>query len=133
MEALSLRQATERLLWLVLEDATTMVAGGDPRMADALYDAFFSREVTNRFYRGLADISVAPAVNDLAKLETARFLTAEGAGRSRRYGAGRRLPVQIGESAGVPSAFDRDAPLGSQRDSIPAALAERAKRGVLGW
>ena len=49
-------------------------------MAHALYDAFFGREVTNRFYRSLADVSVATAVNDLAKLESRGLLKAVGAG-----------------------------------------------------
>jgi hypothetical protein len=101
-------------------------------MAHALYDAFFGREVTNRFYRNLADVSVATAVNDLARLESNGLLTALGAGRSRRYIAGRRLAGQIAESAGVSSAADGDAPLESQRDAIIVALAERAKKGGLG-
>ncbi|MHB8867624.1 MAG: Fic family protein [Thermoleophilia bacterium] len=132
VEALSLRQATERILWLALDDATKAVAGSGGRMAHALYDAFFGREVTNRFYRSLADVSVATAVNDLARLESNGLLTALGAGRSRRYVAGSRLAGQIAESAGVSSAVDDEAPLESQRDAIIVALAERAKRGGLG-
>jgi Fic family protein len=129
VEALSLRQATERILWPALDDATKSMAGGDGRMAHALYDAFFGREVTNRFYRSLADVSVATAVNDLAKLESSGLLRALGAGRSRRYIAGSRLAGQIAESAGVSSVLDDEAPLESQRDAIIVALAERAKQG----
>jgi Fic family protein len=132
VEALSLRQATERILWFALDDATKAVAGGDDRMAHALYDAFFGREVTNRFYRNLADVSVATAVNDLAKLESSGLLRALGAGRSRRYVAGSRLIGQIAESAGVSSVVDDEAPLESQRAAIIVALAERAKQGALG-
>jgi Fic family protein len=119
VEALSLRQATERILWLALDDATNAVAGGDGRMAHALYDAFFGREVTNRFY-------------DLARLESSGLLSALGAGRSRRYVAGSRLAEQIAESAGVSSLVDDEAPLESQRDAIIVALAERMKQGGLG-
>lgn len=132
VEALSLRQATERILWLALDDATKAVAGGDGRMAHALYDAFFGREVTNRFYRNLADVSVATAVNDLARLESNGLLSALGAGRSRRYIAGSRLAGRIAESAGVSSVVDEQAPLESQRDAIIVALAERAKHGGVG-
>jgi len=132
VEALSLRQATERIVWLALDDATKTVAGGDGRMAHALYDAFFGREVTNRFYRGLADVSVATAVNDLTKLESSGLLRALGAGRSRRYVAGRRLAGQIAESAGVSSVMDEEGPLESQRDAIIVALAERVRQGGLG-
>jgi len=101
-------------------------------MAHALFDAFFGREVTNRFYRSLADVSVATAVTDLAKLESSGLLRAIGAGRSRRYIAGRRLAAQIAESAGVSSAVDEEAPLEAQRAAIIVALAERAKQGGLG-
>ena len=132
VEALSLRQATERILWLALDDATKAVAGGDSRMAHALYDAFFGREVTNRFYRGLTDVSVATAVTDLAKLENGGFLRAVGAGRSRRYIAGSRLAGHIAESAGVSSFMDKEAPLEAQRAAIIVALAEIVKHGGLG-
>lgn len=133
VEALSLRQATDRVLWVVLEDVALTVAGGNGRMANALYDAFLGREVTNRYYRGLVDVSVATAVNDLARLETSGLLAAKGAGRSRSYVAGPRLTAQIAQSAGVGSGFDREAPLESQRDLLLVALAERAKRGPGGW
>jgi hypothetical protein len=132
VEALSLRQATERILWLALDDATNVVAGGDSRMAHALYDAFLGREVTNRFYRSLADVSVATAVTDLARMESSGLLRAVGAGRSRRYIAGSRLAGQIAESAGVSTVMDDEAPLEAQRAAIVVALAEKAKQGGLG-
>ena len=132
VEALSLRQATERILWLALDDVTKSIASGNERMAHALYDAFFGREVTNRVYRSLADVSVATAVNDLAKLESSGLLKAIGAGRSRRYIAGSRLTGQIAESAGVTPAPGDEAPLEHQRDAIIVTLAERAKQGGLG-
>lgn len=131
-ETLSLRQATERVLWPALDDATKSIAGGNERMAHALYDAFFGREVTNRFYRSLADVSVATAVNDLAKLESSGLLKAIGAGRTRRYIAGSRLTGVIAESAGVTPAPDPEAPLEHQRDTIRDALGERVKQGWIG-
>jgi Fic family protein len=131
VEALSLRQATERVLWLALDDVTRSVGGGDARMAHALYDAFFGREVTNRFYRGLADVSVATAVNDLAKLGAAGLLKAVGAGRSRRYVAGGRLVGHIAESAGIAPAPETEAPLQAQREGLMAALTEKIRGG--GW
>ena len=66
VEALSLRRATERLLWPALEDAVVVGAGLDARAANALYDALLGRDVTNRYYRGLTDVSVATAVNEPA-------------------------------------------------------------------
>jgi Fic family protein len=129
VEALSLRQATERILWLALDDATKAVAGGSGRMAHALYDAFFGRDVTNRFYRSLADVSVATAVSDLARLESNGLLTGVGAGRSRRYVAGSRLAERIAESLGMAPVVDREAPLETQRDAIIVTLAQRVKQG----
>jgi len=90
-------------------------------------------EVTNRYYRSLADVSVATAVSDLARLETSGLLIAKGAGRSRSYVVGPRLTAQIAESAGVGAVFDREAPLESQRDALLVALAEKAKRDALWW
>jgi Fic family protein len=132
VEALSLKQATERVLWLALEDAARQAAGRDARMANALYDAFLGREVTNRFYRVLADVSTPTAVNDLARLEASGLLTALGAGRSRRYVAGPSLFLTIAESAGIPATVDFQAPPDSQRDSILVALAQRTKAGGAG-
>ncbi len=132
VEALSLKQATERVLWLALEDAATHVAGGDSRMAHALYDAVLGREVTNRFYRGLADVSIATAVNDLVRLETSGLLEARGAGRSRRYVAGRRLMLQLAESAGVAAALDSETAPTVQRDALLVALAEKVKTAGIG-
>ena len=42
--------------------------GLNERATHALYDAFFAREVTNRYYRGMADVSEVTASHDLAKL-----------------------------------------------------------------
>ena len=132
VEALSLRQATERILWIVLEDLTESAVGGNSRMAHALYDAFFGREVTNRMYRDLADVSVATAVNDLSRLESSRLLRGVGAGRGRRYVAGSELAAQIAAAAGMSSVVDKEAPLEAQREAILTALAERVREGGVG-
>lgn len=68
----------------------------------------------------------------LTKLESTGLLRALGAGRSRRYVAGRRLVGHIAESAGVSSVVDEEGSLESQRDAITVALAERVKQGGLG-
>ena len=132
VEALSLRQATERILWIVLEDLTESAVGGNSRMAHALYDAFFGREVTNRMYRDLADVSVATAVNDLSRLESSRLLRGVGAGRGRRYVAGSELAAQIAAAAGMSSVADKEGPLEAQREAILTALAVRVREGGAG-
>jgi Fic family protein len=85
VEALSLSEATQGQLWTLLEDIATEDLGMPARLADVLYDGFFGREVTNRYYRGVSDVSVATATNDLARLEASGLIRSLGAGRSRAY------------------------------------------------
>jgi Fic family protein len=85
IDALSLRQDVERQIWTILEDIATEDLGAPPRLADALYDAFFGRSVTNRYYREIADVSMATATNDLARLSAAGLLSSRGGGRSTEY------------------------------------------------
>lgn len=128
VDALSLRQAVERQVWTVLEDIATEDLGGQARLADALYDAYFGREVTNRYYRGLADISVATATNDLSSLEASRLLEARGAGRSRAYVGTRRLLETVARAVGLEDRLpDHATPLEDVRGAITAGLAERIR------
>jgi Fic family protein len=125
VEALSLRLAVERRLWLVLEELVRHDLRADPRMANALYDAVLAREVTNRYYRDLADVSVPTATNDLVRMNAGGLLRALGAGRTRRYVAGPRLIPLVAQFAGLPeSIVDPAEPLESQRDSVLVGLAE---------
>jgi Fic family protein len=126
VDALSLRQAVERRIWTALEDIATEDLGGQPRLADALYDAFFGREVTNRYYRGLTDVSVATATNDLSQLEASGLLRAQGAGRSRSYVGTRRLIESVADVAGLSERLpDPAVPLEEARGVVTAGLAER--------
>jgi Fic family protein len=128
VDALSLRQAVERRIWTVLEDVATEDVGGRPRLADALYDAFFGREVTNRYYRGLTDVSVATATNDLSMLEASGLVRAEGAGRSRSYVGTRRLIDVVAGAADLGERLpDPTTPLDAVRGTVTAGLAERIR------
>ncbi len=124
VESLSLRQATEREIWTILEDLAVEDLGGNPRMADALHDAFFGRDVTNRYYRGLSDVTAATAANDLGRLVSAGMLSTKGAGRSTLYVGTRRLAEAVAKSAGLPSG---EGLLEKQRSAIVAALASRLR------
>ncbi|MDP2234574.1 MAG: Fic family protein [Actinomycetota bacterium] len=84
-EALALRFATERVLWAVLEDIVVHDLDMDSRVANALWEGFFGREVTNRYYRGIADIPQVTASHDLKQLATSGLMDAVGEGRSRAY------------------------------------------------
>jgi len=75
--------------------------GLQPRVANAVWDAFFGRSVTPRYYRPLADVSPATATTDLAAAVAAGLLRPEGKARSRRYGAGDALHTRIGAALGL--------------------------------
>lgn len=101
VRALDLRERVQHRIWTAVEEAVT-AAGLDPRVANAVWDAFFDRSVTPRYYRPLADVSVATATKDLAAAVAAGLLRPVGRARSRTYQAGEALYVRIGAALGVP-------------------------------
>ena len=96
-DALSLRHATERLLWSALEDIVIHELEMDGRAANALWECFFGRSVTNRYYRGIADVPQVTASHDLKQLQTSGFISAVGAGRSRAYEGTLALARRVAE------------------------------------
>jgi hypothetical protein len=98
--ALDLRGRVQQRIWTAVEEAVT-AAGLDPRVANAVWDAFFGRSVTPRYYRPLADVSPATATNDLAAAVAAGLLRPAGRARSRRYQAGASLYPRIGSALGL--------------------------------
>jgi len=128
VETLSLRQATQRAIWTALSDLVTEDLRLDPRMADALYDAFFGRRVTNRYYRGLADLAPVVAAQDLGRLSASGTLRTIGAGRSTAYEGTPRLGAAVASAAGIAD-VDETMSLDDQRALIVARLAERIRKG----
>jgi len=107
VRALALRQRTDGRLWTLLENLLHEL-GLDERLANALYDTFYGRDVTTGYYRDLIDASQATARNDLAAASAAGLVRAEGRTRGRRYVVGPRLYALLaGELGGV--AADPDA------------------------
>ena len=84
VRALDLRERVQRRIWISLEHVASD-GGLEQRIVNALWDAFFGREVTRGYYRPLADVSPQTASNDLAGAVRAQLLRAEGRGRARRY------------------------------------------------
>jgi Fic family protein len=125
-EALSLTEATQRQLWTLLEDAVTEDLGMPPRLADVLYDAFFGREVTNRYYRNLADVSTATATNDLARMEASGLIRSVGAGRSRTY-TGSAALIDAVSRLGRLGEPPQGVPDEDRRPWVVARLAERIR------
>lgn len=115
--ALDLRRRVERRIWEALE---TVVEDGrlQPRLVNAVWDAFFEREVTPAYYIPLTEVSRATATNDFAAAVAAGLLEPRGAGRTRRYVAAAVLYERTAARLGV-GAIEHDA-----RARIVAALSQ---------
>jgi Fic family protein len=125
-DALSLKDATERLLWSALEDIVVNELRMDPRAANALWEAFFGRDVTNRYYRGITDLSQVVASLDLKQLHTSGLLAAQGEGRSRSYVGTPALVRRIVELFSLPIDVSGSGPIDQDlRASTITALAQR--------
>ena len=99
---LALRQRVEGRLWTTLENLLEDL-GLQPRLANALYDSFYGREVTTGYYRDLIDASPATARNDLVAASAAGLIASEGRTRGRKYLPGpalmQRIAAQLGDVA----------------------------------
>lgn len=100
VRALDLRERVQRRIWIALEHVGSD-AGLEDRVVNALWDAFFGRDVTRGYYRPLADISPQTASNDLAGAVRAQLLRAEGKGRARRYQGASRLYEAVADILSV--------------------------------
>jgi Fic family protein len=119
--SLALRQRTEGLLFTALENLLedhSLPA----RLANALYDSFFGRDITTAYYRDLIAASLATARNDLQAAVAAGLLTAVGQTRGRRYAPGERLMPTVSRTVGGSVEPDRL--------EILEALLERAQAAM---
>ncbi len=120
VRALDNREKVERRIWTALEE-TAEDANLDRRVANALWDAFFGRDVTAGYYRSLTDVSPATATKDLAAGVSAGLLEPEGRRRGRRY-----LPTdRLYEVAGGALYVEVAGPPDNARDQIVAELSRR--------
>jgi len=97
VRALDLRINAERQVWMAVEETAEDV-GMDRRLANALWDAFFGRDVTAGYYRSLTDVSPATATKDLGTAVAAGLLASEGERRGRRYFASDRLYQAVADT-----------------------------------
>lgn len=123
VRALDLRERAQGRIWLALEDVAED-ASLDRRVANALWDAFFGRDVTAGYYRSLADVSPATATKDLAGCVSAGLLAAEGRRRGRRYLATDRLPRLVASFLNI----DVSGPAEVAREVIVTELGRRLTR-----
>jgi Fic family protein len=120
VRALDLRVRTEQQVWLAVEEAAEDV-GLERRLANALWDAFFGREITAGYYRSLADVSPATATKDLTTAVAGGLLASEGQRRGRRYFAGERLYPTVAATLFISDLESSESP----RDRIVAELGRR--------
>ncbi len=120
IRALDIRERVERQVWTALEEIAEDVHL-DRRVANALWDVFFGRDLTAGYYRSLTDVSPATATKDLAALVSARLLEAHGERRGRRY-----LPTdKLNELAASALFMDFSGPSEAVRDAIITELSRR--------
>ena len=120
VRALDLRERIERQVWAGLEEVAAGSSLPD-RVAHALWDGFFAREITAGDYRSSADVSPATATNDLAGAVRAGLLHAEGRQRGRRYSATETLFERLGQLL----VMDVSGPPEVSRDRIVSELSRR--------
>jgi len=100
VRALDLRERVERRIWTAIEDLAE-ASGLSRRVANALWDAFFGRQVAAGYYRALAEVSPATATSDLALASVAKLLKATGRARGRSYSAGENLQKAVAKAVGL--------------------------------
>lgn len=123
IRALDLREQTQRQVWTVLENIVESHKL-PTRTTNALWDAFFGRSVTARYYRGFTDVSPATATNDLTNAKHTGLLQATGSTRDRQYFHGPKLITAIGSELNI---ADLPEDLRAARSIITAELAQRGK------
>lgn len=116
VRALDLRDQVEHRIWNAVVSAVEDV-GLEERVANALWEAFFERDVTAGYYRAVTEVSAATATHDLRAAVAAGLLSAQGQRRGRRYRPGPRLYDQVGAPLGITGA--------SEREPIVRVLAQR--------
>jgi hypothetical protein len=124
VRALDLRERVQQKVWVAVEEAAA-AAGLAPRVADAIWDAFFGRRVSPRYYRTLADVSPVSVTTDLRGAVAAGLLKSEGRARSRAYLAGDELYRKVGAALGMRVEGQGD----SGRVAIVGELTRRAVAG----
>ena len=124
-EGYEIDHAVQTDIWVALENIAEAL--GDSRGAEALYDAFLGRAVTNRYYREIAAVSSVTAATDLARLAAAGLLDPRGAGSSTEFVASAGLFLRLAQELGLAEQVEITAPLDDQRRFLIAALKWRVR------
>lgn len=121
VQALDLRERTQRGLWTMLENLL-IDRGLKERAANALWDAFFGRSVTAGYYRRFTEVGAQTATADLKAATVAGLLTSIGETRARRYVAGGILYDALADELAL---ADRPTSPEAARTQIITELSQR--------
>ncbi len=123
-----LKQAVECETWTMVEAIAEEVLGQPPRLAEALFDGFFGRPVTNRYYRGLVGVTGRQAAEDLQLLAERRLLARVFDEPEEVFTGAFGLIGAIASAAGVGLSPEAGSSVDQQRTHIVTAIAERIER-----
>jgi len=125
VEAFWLKQAVECEIWGVLEGIVCEVLGQPVRLAEALFDGFFGRPVTNRYYRRLVGIGGRQAAEDLALLAEKRLLGSVFDDPEEVLTGAFALMSAVASASGVALAPEAGSSVDRQRAHLVEAVARR--------
>ncbi|HET6498674.1 MAG TPA: Fic family protein [Coriobacteriia bacterium] len=123
VEAYWLKQAVECEVWSLSEGIAEEVLEQPPRVAEALFDGFFGRPVTNLYYRRLAGIGPSQATADLGLLVDRRLLTRVFEYPEEVYTGAFALMSAVASAAGTGLLPEAGSSVDRQRDHIVSAIA----------
>lgn len=128
VESFWLKQAVECELFSLAEGIAEEILEQPPRLAEAIFDAFFGRPVTNRYYRGLVNITGRQAAADLQLLVDRRLLTRIFEKPEEVYTGAFALMSAFASAAGVGLSPEAGSSVEQQREHIITSIAERVQR-----
>ncbi|MBE0417651.1 MAG: Fic family protein [Coriobacteriia bacterium] len=128
VEMLWLKQAVECEIWGLVESIAGEILEQPPRLAEALFDGFFGRPVTNRYYRSLVGITGRQAAEDLELLTERRLLTRVFDQPEEVFTGAFALISAVASAAGTGLLPEAGSSVDRQRAHAVTAIAERIER-----
>lgn len=128
VESLWLKQAVECEIFGLAESIAEEVLEQPHRLAEAIFDGFFGRPVTNRYYRGLVNIIGRQAAADLQLLVDRRLFSRVFEQPEEVFTGAFALMSHVALASGVGLSPEAGSSLEQQRAHIVRAIAERIER-----
>lgn len=125
VEALWLKQAVECEIWGLSEGIAQELLGLPAHVSEALFDAFFGRPVTNRYYRSLVGVTGRQAAEELQTLVERRLLARVFEQPEEVFTGAFALMSAVASAAGVGLAPEAGSSVDLQRSHIVGSIAQR--------